>query len=66
MLTIIYYLTLMIKSMCGRGETYLTCGGCENAPLKSPVAWSVIDGFSCCSLNPPLNLSKGHISHEHS
>lgn len=37
------YCTLMIKSIFGYAKTYLTHGGHENAPLKSPVAWSVID-----------------------
>ena len=36
-------LTLRIKFICGGVKTYLTHGGHENAPLKSPVAWNVID-----------------------
>ena len=36
-------LTLRIKFICGGVKTYLMHGGHENAPLKSLVAWNVID-----------------------
>lgn len=36
-------LTLMIKFIRGGAKAYLMHGGHEKAPLKSPVAWNVID-----------------------